>query len=207
MKNLLESSIYENVMKEMTQIRTYRWDDNTTASIIFSTLEGMADFLGKKKSKDNPVAVVILDKNGGFHFGASVEFDKEAESEEGSWSLNYTFKESDIDATNTTVYKIPESKEADKCLVDAAFKSYGMRYTFMDNDDKTVQNDGSPNELITTVFDIIRDYMKANVTIDPQLDITNYCVMTARADGTDVAIGIEPDAKLKQHVKDDKENA
>jgi hypothetical protein len=77
----------------------------------------------------------------------------------------------------------------------------------MDNDDKTVQNDGSPNELITTVFDIIRDYMKANVTIDPQLDITNYCVMTARADGTDVAIGIEPDAKLKQHVKDDKENA
>ena len=206
MKNLIESSIYENVLKEMTQIRGYRWDDNSTASIIFSTLEAMAQFLGQKKSKDHPVAVCIYDKNGGFHFGASVEFDKEDESEDGSWSLNYTFKESDIDAANTTVYKIPESQEACAVLVDVAFKGYSMRYTFVENPDKSVMNDGSPTELITCIFDIIRDYMKANVTIDPQLDITNYCVMTARADGTDVSIGIEPDAKLKQHVKDDKQN-
>ena len=205
MKNLIESSIYENVLKEMATIRGYRWDDNATASIIFSTLEAMAKFLGQKKSKDNPVALIITDKNGGFHFGATVEFDKEGDSEEGSWSLNYTFKESDIDTTNTTIYKIPESQEANTTLVDVAFKGYSMRYSFAENSDPTVQNDGSPTELITCIFDIIRDYMKANVTIDPQLDITNYCVLTARADGNDVAIGIEPDAKLKQHVKDDKE--
>jgi hypothetical protein len=207
MKNLIESSIYENVLKEMVQIRTYRWDDNATAAIIFSTFEAMATFLGQKKSKDNPVVIMICDKNGGFHFGASVEFDKEGDDDEGSWSLNYSFKESDFDITNATVYKIPESQEANHTLVDVAFKGYSMRYSFAENNDPSVKNDGSPTELITCIFDIIRDYMKANVTIDPQLDITNYAVLTARADGNDVAIGIEPDAKLKQHVKDDKENA
>ena len=207
MKNLVESSIYENVVKEMIEIRGYRWDDKTTATVIFSTFEAMAKFLGKKKSKDNPVALFICDKNGYFHFGASVEYDKEAENDEdGSWSLNYSFNENDFDLNNTTVYKVPESQEADAMLAEVAFKGYSMRYVFATNDDKTTQNDGSPTELITTVFDIIRDYMKANVTIDPQLDITNYCVMTARADGNDVSIGIEVDPKLKQHVKDDKED-
>ena len=55
------------------------------------------------------------------------------------------------------------------------------------------------------VMDVIRDYMRANLTIDPVLTIANIAKFTAVADTTnkDVIIGIEPDEMLRQMVKGD----
>ena len=63
---------------------------------------------------------------------------------------------------------------------------------------------GSSTELVTVVLDALYDYMRANVTLDPVLQMDNYFTMTAEAvnDGS-VYVGIEPSAILKQYVKDD----
>ena len=55
------------------------------------------------------------------------------------------------------------------------------------------------------VFDVIRDYMRMNITQDPVLIITGVAKMTAVADtnSNNVIIGIEPDEKIRQYVKDD----
>ena len=50
----------------------------------------------------------------------------------------------------------------------------------------------------------VRDYMIANVDIDPELDIPDIVKCTAEHDGNDIIIGISPYEVLKQHVKDDR---
>ena len=167
----------------------------------------MAAFLGQKKNKDFPVSVGIYDNNDKFHFGGIVEFQKAEEEggDEGSWSIVFTFDENDIDKNTTKIYKIPEDQEANKTLAATAYEKEGMYYTFMENEDKNVQNDGSPQELMIVVFDVICDYMRMNITQDPVLIITGVAKMTAVADTNtnNVIIGIEPDEKIRQYVKDD----
>ena len=54
-----------------------------------------------------------------------------------------------------------------------------------------------------TILDVIFDYMRSNVSIDPVLEFTNLFTMTGEIAGNNVYIGIEPSEHLKQHVKDD----
>ena len=205
-KEIMETTIYNEIYTIMSS-RDYGWGDNASSAIIRSTIEGMAAFLGQKKNKDFPVSVGIYDNNDKFHFGGIVEFQKAEEEggDEGSWSIVFTFDENDIDKNTTKIYKIPEDQEANKTLAATAYEKEGMYYTFMENEDKNVQNDGSPQELMIVVFDVIRDYMRMNITQDPVLIITGVAKMTAVADTNtnNVIIGIEPDEKIRQYVKDD----
>lgn len=205
-KEIMETTIYNEIYKIMSS-RDYGWGDNASSAIIRSTIEGMAAFLGQKKNKDFPVSVGIYDNNDKFHFGGIVEFQKAEEEggDEGSWSIVFTFDENDIDKNTTKIYKIPEDQEANKTLAATAYEKEGMYYTFMENEDNNVQNDGSPQELMIVVFDVIRDYMRMNITQDPVLIITGVAKMTAVADTNtnNVIIGIEPDEKIRQYVKDD----
>ena len=182
-KEIMETTIYNEIYKIMSS-RDYGWGDNASSAIIRSTIEGMAAFLGQKKNKDFPVSVGIYDNNDKFHFGGIVEFQKAEEEggDEGSWSIVFTFDENDIDKNTTKIYKIPEDQEANKTLAATAYEKEGMYYTFMENEDKNVQNDGSPQELMIVVFDVIRDYMRMNITQDPVLIITGVAKMTAVAD-------------------------
>ena len=205
-KEIMETTIYNEIYTIMSS-RDYGWGDNASSAIIRSTIEGMAACLGQKKNKDFPVSVGIYDNNDKFHFGGIVEFQKAEEEggDEGSWSIVFTFDENDIDKNTTKIYKIPEDQEANKTLAATAYEKEGMYYTFMENEDKNVQNDGSPQELMIVVFDVIRDYMRMNITQDPVLIITGVAKMTAVADTNtnNVIIGIEPDEKIRQYVKDD----
>ena len=205
-KEIMETTIYNEIYKIMSS-SDYGWGDNASSAIIRSTIEGMAAFLGQKKNKDFPVSVGIYDNNDKFHFGGIVEFQKAEEEggDEGSWSIVFIFDENDIDKNTTKIYKIPEDQEANKTLAATAYEKEGMYYTFMENEDKNVQNDGSPQELMIVVFDVIRDYMRMNITQDPVLIITGVAKMTAVADTNtnNVIIGIEPDEKIRQYVKDD----
>jgi hypothetical protein len=46
--------------------------------------------------------------------------------------------------------------------------------------------------------------MRANVAIDPELEMTNYFTASAKLEGDgSVYIGVEPSALMKQHIKDD----
>lgn len=208
MKEIMETSIFNEVYKIMCS-RNYAWNEQMTLSIIRSTMKGMASFLGKKKSKDQPVSVGIYDKNDKMHFAAIVEYVKsESGVDEGSWNISYTFNEDDIDKNLTKIYKIPEDQEARSEISTVAFETEGLFFSFAENNDKNVENDGSPSELITVVFDVVRDYMRANITVDPELNVSNTAKFTAVADtnSKDVLIVVDPDEIIRQLIKDDYAN-
>ena len=209
--DLKDSSILSDVYKAMT-MKCYFWNNRATTGTINIVFKGFASFLAKKKSKDKPAALCLRDNNDGFHFGAIVEFLKAEESggDEGSWSLSYTFDENDIDPNTMDIYNIPESQEAKDVIEKVAFKTEGIFFSYTnktDNDeDNSKEKTATPEELMCIIFDCIRSYMKANVTIDPVLNITGIAKLTAVADANtnSVIIGIEPDAELRQIIKDDK---
>lgn len=204
MKNYLESTIPMQVGKIMSN-RNYAWNDFCTESCIKTIFEGMAVFLGKKKSKDTPVALEVRDINDKFRFGAFVQYHKQDEesADEGSWTLNYTFDEDEIDRKNWKVSSFPEDQVASGIIEDIAYTQWGMIFKFLPKDNNNNVCEGSPQELICTVLDVIYDYMRTNVTTDPVLEFTNYFTATAALNGESVYVGIEPSALLKQHVKDD----
>ena len=203
MKNYLESSIPMQIMKTFTS-RDYGWNDFVSEACIKTLFEGAAIFLGKNKSKDTPVALVFKDANDKFHFAAYVQFHKQEEegADEGSWTLNYTFNDEDIDA-KWKVYTFPESQAAYAVIADHGHDEYGLVFKFMPKDDNGNICEGSAQELFCTILDVIFDYMRSNVSIDPVLEFTNLFTMTGEIAGNNVYIGIEPSEHLKQHVKDD----
>lgn len=205
MKNLSETTIYTAIQKELSETREYSWNDHCSLAVIDSTFNAIASFLGKVKSKDNPVAVKITDVYGKFCFGAFVIFHKSEEegTDEGSWTLNFTFDENDIEK-GWKVYTMPEDAELFDELASFAFNMYGMHYRYIPKDDNSSACDGSPQDIICVIFDVIKKYMEANATIDPCLEITRCATLTAAlADDGNVVIGFEPSPTLKQYVKDD----
>ena len=205
MKNYLECTIPQHVLKVM-QSRDYLWDDFSTEALIKTALDTGAIFLSRHKSKDAPSALVFRDMEDKFHFAAYVQFHKQEEegSDEGSWTLNYTFDENGIDTKNWNIFTFPTDQEAKHLLEDIAFSQYGIIFKYMEKDSMGKICKGSSTELVTVVLDALYDYMRANVTLDPVLQMDNYFTMTAEAvnDGS-VYVGIEPSAILKQYVKDD----
>lgn len=204
MKNLLETSIMSAVKDEFYKDQ-FSWNDYCTEVCVKTVMESMAIFLGKNKSKDQPVALIIKDFNDQFVFAAYVQFHKQQEegADEGSWTLNYTYDEDDIDTKNWKLYYIPDDQEAIAILYDVAFSKYCMRFISQPKDDNEKYCKGSAQHIVLVILRAIYDYMRANVTKDPVLQVTDFFTMTAEINGDSVYVGIEPSALLKQHVKDD----
>lgn len=205
MRQLLESTIPMQVSKIMTG-RTYGWSDKCTEANIAVLFQGMALYLGRNKSKDTPLAVELRDFNGNFHFGAHVEYIKQGEeaSDEGSWALAYTFYEDEIDHDNWNVTNFTENQVSNEIAKDIAYNHFGFIYKFESKDDNGKACEGSAQELLCTIIDVVKDYMQANMTEDNELNFEGYFTMTAKPDSDGKAyIGIVPSAQLKQLVKDD----
>lgn len=201
-----ESTIPMQIVKVFDN-RDYRWNDNASEATIRSIFEGCAVFLGMYKSKDHPTAVLLNDAQDRFHFGAFTEFHKgEDENDEGYWSLNYTFDENDIDYKSWKVYKFVEDKIVDAVFEDIAYSEHGLYFKFRAKDDLGNICEGSAQELMVTILDVIKDYMRANVTVDPILEFPNLFTATAELNADQVYIGIEPSPLLRQYVKDDAKN-
>lgn len=206
MINYSESSIPMQIDKILSD-RNYGWSDYCSEATIKTIFEGIAVFLGKVKSKDNPVALVFKDIYDKFVFAGYVQFHKQEEDEndQGSWTLNYTFAESDIDFKSWTIYYYPDSQVADQVLTDVGYSQFGLVFKFRSKDDNDQICEGSPQEIFAAILTTIYDYMRANVTIDPVLNFPNYFVATAELNGDNegIYVGFEPSALLKQHIKDD----
>ena len=203
MKNYLESSISMHVGQTMANLN-YGWNDLCTETTIKTLVEGCAVYLGRNKSKDRPVAVELRDKNDKFHFGMYVQYIKQDEGDEGSWTLSMTFDEKDIDRENWTIVRYPEDQVLAGIIYDVGYTRYGAYYKYSPKETNNTICDGSPQELFCICVDGIVDYMRANVAIDPEMEMTNYFTCSAKleADGS-VYIGVEPSALMKQHIKDD----
>lgn len=208
-KNLEQSTIYDDVQKEMTMY-SFFWNTMATAATIKVMYKGLALFLSRKKSKDKPVAAMIVDDNDGFHFGAICEFQKaeEAGGDEGSWSLGFTYDPNDIDPSTMDIYKSKDSQEVKDAIKDAGYdEGVSFKYPNIKDPNKKEEETrtATPDMLMNICADCIKNYMRANVTVDPVLIITDIAKLTAVADANtnDVIIGIEPDAVLRQIIKDD----
>ena len=199
MKNFLESTVPMQVSKIMLD-RNYGWGEHSTLVTIKTLIEGFAVYLGRNKSKDTPVAATLVGLNDKFYF----QKQDEEGADEGSWTLSMTFDEKDIDYDNWTVAKYPHDPVLSGIIYDVGFTRYGANFVFSPKDNVGTICEGSPQELFCTIVDVIVDYMRANVSIDPQLELTNYFTITAtlETDGS-VYLGVEPSALMKQHVKDD----
>lgn len=207
MKNYNESPIQSMVFNIMDG-RNYIWSDKCTEMTIKSIFVGFASYLGKHKSKDKPVALILKDVYDKFHFAAYVQFLKQEEenADEGSWALNFTFEEEDIDKRNWEIHNFPEDEVAFAEVNKACFIQLGVGYNYIPKNDKTNSNDASPQELFCTVMDVIKEYMEQTLSGgDPSLEMDNYFTMTAEPNGEKIYIGIEPSPILKQYVKDDSE--
>lgn len=205
MKNFFESTICMQIGKEMSS-RNYGWNDRCTEVTIKTMIEGFAVYLGRNKSKDRPLAVELKDANDKFHFGMVAQYIKQDEegADDGSWALTMTFDEKDIDRENWTVVSYPEDQVLDSIVYDVGYSRYGAYYKFSPKDNNNEVCEGSPQELFCACIDGIANYMRANASVDPQLELENYFTCTAKLEGDgSIYIGVEPSALMKQHIKDD----
>lgn len=202
MKDILESTVGNEVEKILDDY-TISWSESLTADTIVDVFTAMAKFLGIKKNKDKPVVVELRDQNGGFHFAAYVTFlaQQEAGSDEGSWSLNYTFDDSVIDP-DSEIYNLMTTPEAFMTFSDVTYVKHGIswRFTAQDNGEAS---EGTPAHIIPIIFDVLKRYMQANVTTNPELSIGTRAYLKAELSGNNVYITVTPSAELKSYVKDD----
>lgn len=204
MKNFYETDICKTIGEIMVG-RNYGWNDKGTEVTIKTLMEGFSVYLGRNKSKDNPVAVELVDVDGKFHFGMWVEHVKDDDNEEGSWKLNMTFEESTMDRNNWTITNYPDDPVLVGIVQDVGYTNFGAHYKFAPKDANGKICEGSPQELFCTCVDCIVDYLRANVAIDPELEMSYYFSAVAKleADGS-VYIEAKPSNNLQQHIKDDK---
>ena len=204
MKEFHDTTICKNVGEIMIG-RSYAWNDKCTEVSIKCIMEGMTIYLGRNKSKDNTVATVLLDQENKFHFGMWIEYIKEDNN--NSWQLGVTFDEKDIDYENWSVAKYPDNQVLVGIVDDVCYSTYGAHYKFVPKDNNGQICQGSAQELFCICLDVVADYMRANVAVDPVMRMDPYFEATAKlqSDGS-VYIEIEPLMMLKQHIKDDKKS-
>jgi len=203
MKNFLETTICMEVGKIMTA-RDYGWSNECTEVCVAALFQGMAIYLGRNKNKDGVVAIELRDFNDQFHFGAYAQYIKQGEDGEGSWTLNYTFDENEIDRDTWTVVNLTVDQVAKGIIKDIVYTEFGYDFKFDGRDDNGRMSEGNLAELLFTTIDVVKSYMAANVTIDPEMSFERYFTMVAKLNADNsVYIGIEPSALMKQYVKDD----
>lgn len=189
-----ETAIDNEILKVLQEKHNYSWDQTMSKDAVKMLLEGTAIYLGEVKSKKEVKACVLNDKSGNFIFGAFVRFIPNEEDEtKGSYSLNYTFDEKDITKDMKQVtYKDP--------VLHHIISDTGLKF-------RLGFNSYEGQEFIVPVIGVcaqaIKDYMRANVNVDPKLELEDFFTATAEMEGDKVYVGITPSAVLKQHVKDD----
>jgi hypothetical protein len=203
MRDILESTIGNEAVKILEGDYDLGWSDTLTVNTITDVFIGMAKFLGKKKSKDKPVVVEIRDMNGKFHFAGYVSFlaQSESGSDEGSWALNYTFDESDLEP-EWDRYDLLSTPEAFATFHDVTYLSHGISWRFVPAETNEV-TEGTPLFIIPILMDLLKRYMEANVTVNPELSISERAYLKAEMGSTGVHISITPNATLKSYIKDD----
>ena len=203
MKNYIGSTIPMTIQQRM-ESNTFAWNTELSEDSFKCFFEALAVYLGRKKSKDKVVGLKLNDMNGKFHFGAFVTFlnQEEAGGDDGAWGLNFTFDETDFDDKNWEIHTFDEP-EARATFEDISYNKAGVVFKFKPGEANDQVANGSAQSILCLMIDVIADYMRANVTIDPELEFTNYMTFKAELSGNDVYIGITPSPLLKQFIKDD----
>lgn len=204
MKNFIETSIPITIMQKMDTLGFY-WKHELSIACLQGLFEAMAKFLSFKKSKDKPVGVVLNDLTNGFHFAAYVTFVPQNENgaDEGSWVINYTFDENDIDPKSMVLYYYSDP-EMRSTFEDTTYSKDGIiwKHQLEAGTDKPCE--ASSMNILCVLLDSVRDYMISNINFDNEMCLTNYMNFVAEAEsGGTVYILCEPSNLIKEFIKTD----
>ena len=184
-------------MRICDEEKNFLWDKIFSERAVRLLFEGMAKYLGTVKRKGAIMGAQIRDiKSDKFFIGAYVE-NNMSEDGEDSFSLTYTFNEDDMkDIPRENIAQLSDTV-FHYTVADMSMTNYGLSLEVFNGRDYLA-------DVMCVAARAVRDYMIANVDIDPELDIPDIVKCTAEHDGNDIIIGISPYEVLKQHVKDDK---
>jgi len=195
MKKYEETGISNEILKVLTEKLHYGWDATLSRDSVKMLIEGTAKYLGQVKSKDVVKAAIVEDTKGNFHFGAFVEY-VESEDGKGGFNLSYTFNVEDIkpefdkvNVNNPVLHHI---------LADIALSKYGISF-------KPFEGKEFILPVSCIVADCIKNYLHANVSIDPKVEMEDFFEANAEIDGDQVYYSLTPLSIVKQHVKGDAE--
>ena len=184
-------------MRICDEEKNFLWDKIFSERAVRLLFEGMAKYLGTVKRKGAIMGAQIRDiKSDKFFIGAYVE-NNMSEDGEDSFSLTYTFNEDDMkDIPRENIAQLSDTV-FHYTVADMSMTNYGLSLEVFNGRDYLA-------DVMCVAARAVRDYMIANVDIDPELDIPDIVKCTAEHDGNDIIIGISPYEVLKQHVKDDR---
>ena len=194
MKKIAETTIFNNIMKEMSN-KGVIWDVSASEDIIKLAFEAVSAYLGQIKSKTEDKGIKFSDNKGNFHFGAYVSFIPRKEDENrGSYSLSFTFNEDDMK-------NVPSCVEINNqlfrhVLAGIASRNYHLYFEADPNEDWV-------SVALITCLDGIKQYLEMNISNDPSIELDEFFSATAELDGDKIYVAITPSAILKQHIKDD----
>lgn len=205
MKDIMSTTLPNEVLKRITEGYRFGWSDELTIDALRFYFQAAAKYLANHKSKDKPVALELRDFNGGFHFAMVVQFMAQNEdgADEGSWALSCTFDESDIDKNTYTVFNYAEDPEARAMFDQVSYQVGGLVWRFKQGETKDQVTEGTSTQILCILFDALAAYMRVNVTIDPEMAIGELVAFRSELAGDKVYIGVTPGALLKQIIKQD----
>ena len=203
MKNYIGSTIPVEIMKRMNE-KQFGWNDELSQDCFKALFMSMASYLADKKSKDKIVAVKLIDWNDKFHFGAFVQFLEQTEvgADDGSWMISFTFDETEIDEKNWEVHTFSDP-DVETMFEDTIYSNSGVAFKFRSRDDKNQICEAAAQAVLCMLIDCVRDYMVANVVIDPDLEFTDLMLFRSEASGEAVYISCTPGMLVKQLIKND----
>jgi hypothetical protein len=195
MKKYEETQMDNMIFKTLSEKLNYGWDLSFSKDVVKILMEGIAKYLGEVKDKNKVKALKIVDNKGTFYMAGFVEY-HETEDGKGSFSLTYTFEPDDIKKEWDSV----ESKDAmvRNIFADIGYSNYGIAF-------KSTEGISYINPIMCAIADCIKEYLRANVQLDPGIELENYFTASAELEGDKVYCKIIPGEILKQHVKDDAE--
>ncbi len=192
-----QTSIANEITKVLAEKHDFLWDNSFSIDSIKMLVAGMSMYLGTVKDK-KVVKACRIDSGNKFHIGAYVEFNPSEEDENrGSYNLAFTFDAKDIpEGAEVVDIQDPVFRHI---LADEGYRRTHVRFVAMDGQDYM-----SP--AMAACADCIKEYMRANANIDPELELKDYFTATVEIDGDKNYYSITPSAQLKQYVKDDAAN-
>lgn len=204
MRDILASTLPNECQKRIMDGLGFGWKDQLSIDTYKDFFQAVARYLGVKKNKDNPVVLELRDLNGGFHLAGIVQFLPQSEegADEGSWALSFTFDESDIDK-QWEIHNFAEDPEARTTFYDTTYANHGITWRFKELDANDEICEGNAIQIICVLIDTLTDYMRLNVSIDPELTIGDMIAFKAEISGDKVYIGVTVGPILKQFCKAD----
>jgi len=189
-----QTSIANEITKALSEKHSFLWDNGFSLDTIKMMAAGMAMYLGNVKDK-KVVKACRIDSGNKFHIGGYVKFEPSEEDEtKGEFKLVFTFEAKDIpEGAEIADIQDPVFRHI---MADEGYRRCRIRFNAMDGQDYLLP-------ALTESADAIKEYLRANANIDPELELKDYFTATVEIDGDKNYYAITPSAQLKQYIKDD----